>query len=105
MSSQHRLISHEEKKIKLSWLLGEASYHVSTKLMGRVLTLIDASLPENKQTESLKALIRQEIYDCDSEVWKDVHLFVQSWDIPDDLSASGASASTVGPAPADSSIK
>lgn len=73
----------------ISSLLGTANYELTKQLMGRLLTLMDASLPEGKQTEALKDLIRQELYQADTNLWKEMNQFNRENKIVPNTNAAG----------------
>jgi hypothetical protein len=76
-------ISEENPGIDVgfSLLLSSTGEEIRSRLMGRILTIIDASLPEGRQTESLKDLIRQEINQTDTEVWRHVNKFSMDYEL------------------------
>lgn len=63
--------------VGFSLLLSTTGEEVRSYLMGRVLTIIDASLPVGAQTEAVKSLIRYEINKTDTEVWRAINKFSQ----------------------------
>lgn len=71
----------QDKPNPIQPLLSQTNYEITGQLMGRLLTLIDATIPESKQTEALKDLIRQEIYQADTEVWRHINAFGRDHDI------------------------
>lgn len=68
-------------EVGFSLLLSAVGDRIRGYLMGRILTTIDASMPESKQTDALKDLIRQEINAIDTEVWRDINKFSQDYEL------------------------
>ena len=54
------------KKEEIKEVLGMADVIIGnfSHLVGKVLTILEASIPDSQQQKSMKYLVQQEIYDC-----------------------------------------
>lgn len=84
----------EEFNSFVQYLNSYVQYSISQQLLGRLLTLLDASCEPGAKTEALKDLVKQECHATYDDIWRQNSRLQDSYSIKQKDNAANSTASS-----------